>query len=189
MKSSAFYRIRCVLWILVLFSPTAILAEDGYRLWLRYDKVEQNDLLEHYSKNATEIVSQQSCPILSAASEELQRGFNGLIGNNTPLSTAVSKSGAIIIGTPEESSIVNQLVPKDRLTSAGPEGYIIQSVRYKNYRVTVIAANEPRGVLYGTFKFLRLLQTGRNIGKGPFSMDATDAKEDHGALFCIHSMP
>ena len=43
------------------------------------------------------------------------------------------------------------------------EGYVLKSVMVKGKHVTVIAANSDIGVLYGTFHFLRLLQTNQNI--------------------------
>jgi len=163
MKFSSFFRVQWLLWILILIFPCTLFAEDGYRLWLRYDKIAQPELLSYYKKQASEIVNQQSCSIISAAREELQRGLGGLLGKNIPLSSSVSKNGSIIIGTPDKSALVDQLVPKTRLTFAGQEGYIIQSMRFNNRPVTVIAANEPAGVLYGTFHFLRLIQTRKLI--------------------------
>jgi alpha-glucuronidase len=41
----------------------------------------------------------------------------------------------------------------------GNEGYLIRTFAYQGHRVTVIAANTEIGVLYGTFHFLRVLQT------------------------------
>jgi len=49
------------------------------------------------------------------------------------------------------------------LARAGNEGYLIRSLGYEGHRVTVIAANTDIGVLYGTFHFLRLLQTHQSL--------------------------
>jgi len=44
----------------------------------------------------------------------------------------------------------------DRL---GAQGYVIRSLAYQGHRATIIASADDVGVLYGTFAFLKLLQT------------------------------
>ena len=165
MKLSRIYYTQWLLWIVIFFLPGNLPAEDGYRLWLRYDKVTQPKLLSHYREHATEIIIQESCPTLKAVQDELQRGLNGLLGMKIPVNSSVLKSGALIVGTPEKSSIVRQLVQPSELESTGEEGYIIRSLSLNNHPVTIIAANKPKGILYGTFHFLRLIQTRQPVDK------------------------
>lgn len=129
-------------------------AEDGYDLWLRYHKVESR-WLGAYRDTVTHLVSEGSSPSLVAAQTELERGLRGLLGRALPTAGDVEQPGALVIGTPGSSPLVAGL----ELESAGPEGYVIRSVRLKGHPATVIAANEDIGVLYGAFHFLRLLQT------------------------------
>jgi len=161
-------RINFTQWLLVIvvfILPGTLLAEDGHRLWLRYDRVSQPKLLSHYGKHATEIVIQQSCPTSKVVQEELQRGLKGLLGKEIPIHSSISKNGALIVGTPEKSSIVRRLIKPSELESLGEEGYIIRSLSFNNHTVTVIAANKPKGTLYGTFHFFRLIQTRQPIDK------------------------
>ena len=67
-----------------------------------------------------------------------------------------------MIGTPESSAFVGGL--KLPLAALGKEGYLIRSVALNGHAVTVIAANSDIGVLYGSFAFLRLIQTRQPIG-------------------------
>lgn len=139
------------------------MAEDGYRLWLRYDKVAEPELLSAYRKGVTEIIIQESGPVLNAVQEELQNGLRGLIGKDIQVNNTFSKKGAVIAGTLEESPVLQQLIQAQEMDSLGEEGYVIRSVQHNNQPVTVIAANRPKGVLYGAFHFLRLLQTRQSI--------------------------
>ena len=163
MKLSNLHPLKWLLWITLLFLPGTLFAEDGYRLWLRYDRINDPQLLSGYRDHATGIVIRPSCAALIAVKEELQNGLRGLLGKDVPVTETFSKGGAIIAGTPEDTPLLQQLVQASDLAFLGEEGYIIRSVSVKNKPATVIAANKPKGVLYGAFHFLRLLQTHRAI--------------------------
>jgi alpha-glucuronidase len=152
------------LLILVLGAgPPAARAEDGYDLWLRYRPLER-EWIDTYRKRASEIVSpRSSSPTLDLARAELSRGLRGLLGSAPRLSSQPTKDGSVILGTPRTSPVVAQLrLDLDRL---GPDGYVIRSVRYDGRQVTVVAASEDVGVLYGAFHFLRLLQTHQSLAQ------------------------
>jgi alpha-glucuronidase len=152
-----------VLLTLITLYPRDLKAEDGYRLWLRYDMIMEKKLAARYKGHATELIIDHTDPFITVIREELQEGLKGLLGKKIPVNKRVTKDGALIIGTPEASSIISQLVNKSEIASLGNDGYVIRSLKYKNHSVTVIAANRPEGVLYGAFHFLRLLQTRKLI--------------------------
>jgi len=137
-------------------TPTALPAEDGYNLWLRYVPVE-HAWLSRYRTSATELVGQEPSPTLRAARAELVRGLTGLLGAAPQAATDATQDGAIIFGTPQSSALVKSLSLE--LEPAGTDGYVIRTVTVHGHRATVIAANTDTGVLYGVFGFLRLLQT------------------------------
>jgi alpha-glucuronidase len=131
-------------------------AEDGYELWLRYRQVEA-PWLQTYRRAITHLVGEGSSPSLDAARAELERGLQGLLGVRLPSFREVGKAGALVAGTPRSSPLIARLGL--RLAEVGPEGYRIISTAIDGRPVTVIAANEDLGVLYGTFHLLRLVQT------------------------------
>jgi alpha-glucuronidase len=133
-------------------------AEDGYDLWLRYRPLEVGAVAQ-YRPLATAIVSEGRSPSLDAAKNELGRGLSGLL--NRPIGPAVLADGAVVIGVPGSSPLVAGL--KLPLSKLGREGYLIRSATLGGHAVTVIAANTDIGVLYGSFAFLRLIQTGQAI--------------------------
>ena len=103
---------------------------------------------------------------LEAARDELTRGLTDAAGSarSRPAQTRPVRSSS---GTRASSPLVAQLVPRRRPT-LGTEGYLIRSVNGR----TVIAGNTELGALYGTFAFLRLLQTqkpitGLNVSSSP----------------------
>jgi len=131
-------------------------AEDGYRLWLRYEPVEAS-LIEPYRHAATQLVMGQETATLKAARVELLRGLDGLL-NAAPREVArPTQDGAIMVGTPRSSAVIAALHLD--LRTAGDEGYVIRSVKVDGHSTTVIAGNRDAGVLYGVFHWLRLLQT------------------------------
>ena len=130
--------------------------EDGYDLWLRYRLVEP-EWQEKHRAAASEIAAPQSSPSQQAAVAEITRGLAGLLGNEIKMATQITSDGAIVLGTPASSPIIATL--KLDLSKLGPEGYTIKSAQWQAHRITAIAANTDIGVLYGTFAYLRLLQT------------------------------
>ena len=135
-------------------------AEDGYRLWLRYEPVEAARL-EPYRRAATQLVAGQETPTLKAARLELQRALSGMLGVGPREASQATQDGAIIMGTPHSSSVIAALHLD--LRPAGDDGYVIRSVTLHGHSATVIAANRDTGVLYGVFHWLRLIQTRQPI--------------------------
>ncbi|HEX3844013.1 MAG TPA: alpha-glucuronidase family glycosyl hydrolase [Steroidobacteraceae bacterium] len=138
-------------------------ADQGYRLWLRYSPID-GDWLRRYRAAATELLGADptSSPTLRAARAELLRGLTGMLDAAPSVTGEVRRDGAILLGTPRSSALVRSLHLD--LRQAGSEGFVIRTVTMHGHRATVIAANRDIGVLYGAFRFLRLLQTHAPIG-------------------------
>jgi alpha-glucuronidase len=146
------YRIVLACLLFAAFSRPSV-AEDGYELWLRYRPVDA-DL---YPSLGMGVISGEESPTLKAAREELQRGLTGLLGRPVPAASQVAHKGDVILGTPRSLPLLDSL--QLGLDAAGDEGFVIRSREISGRPVFVIAANSDVGVLYGTFHFLRLIQT------------------------------
>lgn len=147
-------------------------AEDGYRLWLRYDLISDPVLLEQYRSSVNGWLLEGDSPVFASAAKELQTGLEGLLGETVPQVKSVRKDGTIVAGTPQSSDIIASLKFTGKLSDIGEEGFLILNTRYKRRNVTVIAGNTDRGVLYGVFHYLRLIQMhssleGLNISSSP----------------------
>lgn len=138
---------RAVAFLLLLFKLGFIHAEDGYQLWLRYHRITNQPLLQQYQEALLSLnFPIGSDPILSTARTELISGLQGLLGE-TP---ALQSNGHLIIKI-------------DTLSRLGEEGFAIRSSPINGQPHIVIAAATSKGVLYGVFAFLRLLQTQQPI--------------------------
>jgi alpha-glucuronidase len=150
--------LACFFAVAALAVPGAR-AEDGYELWLRYVTVSDGDLLARYRASISEVVFEAPSPTLRSARGELLRGLRGLLGTEVPLSRDATREGALVVGMPETSRVVDSPAVRAYLEGAGDEGFVIRSATIGGRRATVIGANSDVGVLYGVFRFLRLLQT------------------------------
>ncbi|MEP7111445.1 MAG: alpha-glucuronidase family glycosyl hydrolase [Ferruginibacter sp.] len=148
--------------ILIFLSALMAVAEDGYKLWLRYIPVEDKKLLLSYKQAAGEIQINDNTATIQAAREELSVGLRGILGANISATTVVRKNGTILISNAELIGELRKALEKD-LESTGTEGYIILSKIINDKKCIVITANTDIGVLYGVFHFLRLLQTRQPI--------------------------
>jgi alpha-glucuronidase len=151
-----------VLFVLALAAAfPAARAEDGYDLWLRYRPLEGR-WSDTYRRDASEIVPpQMRSATLEIVRDELSRGLGGLLGSKPSISSQPTRDGSVIFGTPRTSPLIARM--RLDLGRLGSEGYVIRSLRYEGRPVTVIAASEDVGVLYGAFHFLRLLQTQQSL--------------------------
>ncbi|KRC79007.1 alpha-glucuronidase family glycosyl hydrolase [Sphingomonas sp. Root241] len=159
-----------LLLLLSVAPPAAARGETGYDLWLRYQPLEfrQREVVQQTAKY---LVVQGSSPTLAAATEEFRRGMHSLLGGyGFGVAGSALRDGAVVIGTPQNSPIIASLGLK--LAAIGPEGYLIRSARSaEGTRITVIAANQDIGVLYGVFAFLKRVQLGQPLD----DLDISDA--------------
>jgi alpha-glucuronidase len=118
----------------LLLSTLPLSAEDGYRLWLRYDRIAGAAPLSAVVLATT---AGTDSPSLAAARDELTAGLRGLLGVAPKIS--LEKTAA--------------------LPAAGDEGYALRTAAPGTVR---IAANTDRGALYGAFALLRAIQLGHD---------------------------
>jgi len=164
---------------------------DGSQLWLNYRLISDAAMLKEYREAATEIVvenyaanptyrhsrngsewvpqqpsgAKETIPAttLEAARLELSRAFSSLLGQEVPYADTVSKDGAVVVGTPETSPLIASLNLGAALEAVGDEGYLIKSVTLNGKKATVVAANTEVGALYGTYTYLRQMQTLKSV--------------------------
>jgi alpha-glucuronidase len=135
-------------------------AEDGYRLWLRYDKIDDPALLQQYRNQISSIVFTGNSSTLTAAKKELRIGLTGLLDKTIPELQQIGRNSIAIYK--KSTGRIKNGIDYDRL---GNEGFAIYTLPTSFGNITVITANTDIGVLYGVFHFLRLLQTHQNLQK------------------------
>ena len=152
-----------ILTLIITISNTK--ADNGYRLWLKYDLISNQQKLNEYKQLIKAIEIEGESPKIKAAQHELQTGFNGLLGSKIPVVNDLNQDGIVIIGKYKDSPLLSKIDLKTKLDKIGTEGYIIFNTELNNKKTIIITANNDIGVLYGTFHFLRLLQTNQDINK------------------------
>ena len=156
-RFARFVPLLCFLAAL-FFSAQASRADDGYRLWMRYDALPAPGA-RAYRQQISSIVVTGDSPTLTAIRSELARGCSGYLGQNVPLASAVNRDGALVVGTPQSSPIIKNLKLDKPLGAVGPQGFIVRSTRIGRRRATVIASQSEVGALYGAFDLLRRMGT------------------------------
>ena len=137
-------------------------AEDGYRLWLRYEEVKDATLRNNYRSEISSIVAQGGTESERILAQELERGLKGMLDATIPVSNKI-EDRALVVGTPETSPWVAGLKWDQELSRLDPEGYLIRPTVLEGHRVIVIASKNTIGCLYGSFHLLRLIGTHQSI--------------------------
>src|SRR5947208_1208761 len=163
LKSFIAYMQRNILFLLYFICVLTARDENGYDLWLRYKAVENKTLLQSYRTNITAIMVSASSPTMTIAKKEMTTAFSGLLQKNIKESNALNLDGTVIAGTPANTPLINNAGLSALLQQAGEEGFVIVTQIVNGKKCILISANTDIGVLYGTFHFLRLLQTEQSI--------------------------
>jgi alpha-glucuronidase len=127
---------------LVLLGGSAVAAhaEDGYRLWLRYDRIGDAALRARNAQALSHVVLATPAgidsPTITAARDELLTGLEGLLDIKPDIS-------------------IDGSVPD---AACGEAGFNLHLSARGNVRTVVVAGNRDIGVLYGVFALLRRVQ-------------------------------
>jgi len=146
-------KIKVSILLYCLLSVLQLKADDGSRLWLRFRPQEVSEIPSFSSLKGSET---------SMAVMEFQRAWHEMTGSFLH-GTNKLKNNTLMIGTIRDRTIRGLRLDREML-EAGPEGYIIRSVRQGKNNMTVVVSADERGLLYGVFHLLRLIQTGQLTG-------------------------
>ncbi|MBW4888514.1 alpha-glucuronidase [Mucilaginibacter sp. HMF5004] len=136
-------------------------AENGYDLWLRYKPVTNAILKSRYRSMLDHVFFPAESDRLKVAENELGIGLAGMIGTKLQ-ETTIAQSG-LVIATIDKIGQLKKFIPAGTSEKIGAEGYIIKTVNNAGHLTVVLTANSDLGILYGTFHFLRLLQTEKSL--------------------------
>ena len=123
---------------LFLFLSFSLKADDGYRLWLKFDRLKEATKYQILSREIQTDFPKNE--VIETAKKELTNGLNGLLGYSG------AYSGSYKFVFKQNKNIAFQ-------------GY---DISISPGKISIEAA-EPNGILYGVFGFLRQLQQGETI--------------------------
>jgi alpha-glucuronidase len=144
--------------LLLLFTFNFILADDGYRLWLKYDRITDSQKLQDYQSAIQGFMVLSESPTGSIIKNEFKNGLNGLLDTEVSVFEKM-QDNSVIVGVVEDIQSLININLDEEMGMIGKEGYVILSYNVSRKNITIITANTETGLLYGTFHFLRLLQT------------------------------
>lgn len=146
-----------------LIAPSHMSAQEDYKLWLQYNKIQDSKIAVKYQSKINGIVAFGNSETIQAASKEIQLGLSSLLGQKVLLQQHTNKENMLILGN--QSSLDEAILKnvKSEFDLINNEGYIIKTIQLKNKKHILITAKTDTGVLYGVFNFLKLLQTNQSI--------------------------
>jgi len=142
--------------LILAFGATA---ENGYRLWLRYDKLKDEARLKAYRSQINYFVVGGNTPTLEAARKELALGLVGLLDEPQLLWQKVITGPGIVAAVYGQNASIDKEIKAEDIRNLQPEGYLL----YKKGQKLFVVGKDDHGVLYGVFHLLRLIQTAQPL--------------------------
>jgi len=135
---------------------------DGYNLWLSYEAPGTSDA-EDYAALLNTIVVEQGSDILTSAAEELECALPLLCGSAYTGTVRRSRktgspAGLLICPYGQLPEKIKEYTGLGNIPSG--DGFRIISLSEEDFPRILITSRTDKGVLYGTFAFLRILQQG-----------------------------
>jgi alpha-glucuronidase len=127
------------------------MADDGYRLWLKYDRMPNTELRNSYAKKLTSVSANFEDPTAKVTITEIQKASEGWFGKKTKV---------MAYGQP-----ATLLLKKAAISDPHTDAFHIKS---SNNQI-VISGNTSKGVMYGVFELFRRIQTGNSLKNLNFS--------------------
>lgn len=138
--------------------------EDGYRLWLKYDQINDPVKRNNYSKQLASINLQGQSDTITAIKHELEASLPQLLAKKLTFVGSAETANGLIIAKADKTLLKRYKLEKD-FQQLNDEGFLIKTVTTKLGQNTLITAKSDVGLLYGTFRFIQLVQTGEKINQ------------------------
>lgn len=135
------------LLLLALLLPLGLQAEDGYKLWLRYAPLDA-EKTALYAPFLEGCYVKEKGATVDVMKQELELAVKSMTGKPLPLLTAKDAKTKGI-----------EFVIDKKLKAVSDEGYTIAGTDKK----ITVKAKTQKGLLYGMFHLVRLMQTGASL--------------------------
>lgn len=136
---------------------------DTNKAWLRYAPLHPNKAQEYASWCGSFVSFSGDHGHLATACEELVNGIESMFGQK-PQKVRNTRGRFLVIGTLDCAEL-QEVIDASSVATLGEEGYVLKTVIESERSYIAIAGLTGKGVLYGVFQFLRLLQTGQSISE------------------------
>ncbi len=137
-----------------------------YKCWLKYYKLENEKLAGEYKNLLKNIVIRENTAITQSAVNELKRGLAGILGIRPAVSEVPAKPAFLMLGTLSGNKGIAGVLGNEK-QDLGEEGFTIKLLTENGQKQLLVAGKTDRGLLYGVFSLLRLIQTGTELNELP----------------------
>ena len=161
MVNILFKKFGFLIGVLLLFALPGY-ADNGYKLWLGYHKITDRNLRAQYVQQLHNLKFSDNSPTLEAAKTEILKGFNEMLGLR-PQSVKLVDKPTLVIGVYSSLNLPQNIISESVIKQTGSEGFLLKSVFINSKKCILITAQTDKGVLYGVFNFLKLLQTHQSV--------------------------
>ena len=129
---------------------------NGYELWLNYSKISDEILLETYRNHFQTVHLEKGGETLNAIEKELKMGLEGLLDKKVQFKSFDASQNQLIVT--KYGNLPEVLKGAISISGVNREGYIIKTIKHGKQSYVVVTAKEDIGLLYGAFRFLRMLK-------------------------------
>jgi len=155
--------LSAIIFISICFQATVAQVPQGYNLWLGYSKIEDEQVLKNYRFAARSIYFEKGGDMMETARQELNRGLESMLDQTPGFADTIEIANTMVVAKRSklDDALLNALASDP--DHIGKEGFIIETVHYKGREMVVITAGDDNGILYGTFRFLQLMQAHQDL--------------------------
>ncbi|CAM3384697.1 alpha-glucuronidase family glycosyl hydrolase [Marinicrinis lubricantis] len=136
----------------------------AYEAWLSYSQRGGDVQIPNpYRQCFEHIVVAEETDIVHSAVEELKHAISGILGHMPTVTSVLDTPCAIVLGTTESLSKLGGWIQDEEAGKLTDEGYLMKTVETEGK--LIIAGRSDRGVLYGTFHFIRRLCMNEDLSR------------------------
>lgn len=145
----------------VSYASSILSGDDGYRLWLKYEHINNLERRKNYSQqlNNWRVVGDSATD--EVIRQELSYGFSSMLGNHT--AQKQEQQASLIVANLSElpDSLRNNATGSKRFKT--DEDYLIYGFSENGRNKILITGKTDVATLYGSYHLLRLMQTGESL--------------------------
>ena len=134
-------------------------ANDGYKLWLDYQPIQEQSLKSEVKSLLEGIYFFGENPTFDAIKNELNLVAKGMLNSDPIYSKDRLQNTTFWIGTREQLSQVLSLTKQAEIKALGAEGYWRGEIEFEGKSYYAIIGNQPVGILYGVYNWINSIQS------------------------------
>ena len=143
---------------LILVFPTQ--ANDGYKLWLDYQPIENSTLKVEVGELMNSIYLFEQGPTFQIIQNEFALASEKMLGASIDFNKSNREKSFLWIGTREQILPFLSASLESEIKNLGEEAYWMGMIETDGAKHFTIVGNQPVGTLYGVFNFLQNIQKG-----------------------------